>query len=362
MEGPPSITTMDVPLENSPEEFELQSVSKPNVRGIPMAIEQELEEPPTSIVTLNSPLENITGQYSTSTGTLKSSDDILKEEFPGSKLCILLVGNTGVGKSSLINALFGEDIAPVTHGPSATKHELVEEHVATVFGVELTIYDTRGLSDPDCRSDKIISETKKVCKEEVDIVLICYSIIDRMGDESGVRTLHVLAKSFDENIWKKCILVLTKANLCEHVWKRKGDELVKLMYEYINCYMDTFHKYVQEYRVTDLDIPVCIAGDENIKIPTVDNWILDLFHAFSEKCSARARSTVLDLQKMRMMSLQMGKKAGAFIGGIAGATILPLAPVTVPLGATAGYFIGKRIVDQSYKKINKKIKEHSEQN
>ena len=53
-------------------------VSKPNFRGIPMYIEQEMEEQPTSIVTLNSPLENITGQHSTSTGTLKSSDDILK--------------------------------------------------------------------------------------------------------------------------------------------------------------------------------------------------------------------------------------------------------------------------------------------
>ena len=318
-----------------------------------MDSEREEEFACTSLTHLNMPLENITEEYSTITGTLKF-DDILKEEFPNSKLCILLVGNTGVGKSSLINALFGEDIAPVTHGPSATKHELVEEHVATVFGVELTIYDTRGLSDPDCRSDKIITETKKVCTEEVDIVLICYSIIDRMGDESGVRTLHVLAKSFDENIWKKCILVLTKANLCKHTLKCEGDELVKSMEEIKHSYTNTIYKYLQEYGVEEniaLSIPVCVAGDKNIKIPTADNWILELFHAFSEKCSARARGSIMNLQEMRIMSLQMGQKAGAFIGGIAGAAVIPLAPVTVPLGITIGYLIGEHVVKRSCEKM-----------
>ena len=407
MESLPSITTVDAPLENSPEEVELQSVSKPNIRGLPMYIEQEMEEQPTSIVTLNSPLENtpelqsvskpnIRGlpmyieqemeEQPTSIVTLNSPlentpvaildidtpsentpkipdehvDELakldLKEEFPDNKLSILLIGRSGVGKSTLVNVLFNKKICPVSHGPFTTKHDLIERHFDTVFGVEVTIYDTRGLSDPECSSDKIIAETKKESQKEVDIVLICCSITERNEDEFGVKILNQLSKSFDENIWKKCILVLTKANLCEHVWMCNGDDLVKEIYKVMHLNIGAFHEHLKDNGVPDniaINIPVCVAGSKNMKLPTVDDWVVELFFAFSKKCSPRARSTVMSLQKMRRMSMVSSAAIGSAVGAVTGAVVLPA--VGAPIGLTVGMILGLAVGQRSYKNIESSI-------
>lgn len=63
-----------------------------------------------------------------------------KEIITQPELNIIIAGKTGVGKSTLINAVFGEDVAKTGEGKPVTKgikpHINKEKH--------LTIYDTEG--------------------------------------------------------------------------------------------------------------------------------------------------------------------------------------------------------------------------
>lgn len=89
---------------------------------------------------------------------------------------ILLMGATGVGKSSLINALFGEEIAKAGVGKPITQH--LEKYVDEEKG--LILWDTKGIEGKDYHdtmqsikkemedSFKTLSE-----KEAIDVAYLC---------------------------------------------------------------------------------------------------------------------------------------------------------------------------------------------
>ncbi|MGN8524760.1 GTPase [Helicobacter pylori] len=67
----------------------------------------------------------------------------IKEEKP--KMNVLLMGATGVGKSSLINALFGKEIAKAGVGKPITQH--LEKYIDEQKG--LILWDTKGIEAAD---------------------------------------------------------------------------------------------------------------------------------------------------------------------------------------------------------------------
>ncbi len=100
--------------------------------------------------------------------------EAIKKEKP--IMNILLMGATGVGKSSLINALFGKEIAKAGVGTPITQH--LEKYVDEEKG--LILWDTKGIEAKDYK-DTMESIKKEMEgsfktldeKEAVDVVYLC---------------------------------------------------------------------------------------------------------------------------------------------------------------------------------------------
>ncbi|WP_240668502.1 GTPase [Helicobacter pylori] len=89
---------------------------------------------------------------------------------------VLLMGATGVGKSSLINALFGKEIAKAGVGKPITQH--LEKYVDEKKG--LIFWDTKGIEDKDYHDTmqsikKEMEDSFKTLdeKEAIDVAYLC---------------------------------------------------------------------------------------------------------------------------------------------------------------------------------------------
>ncbi len=105
---------------------------------------------------------------------MEKMHEAIKKEKP--VMNILLMGATGVGKSSLINALFGQEVAKAGVGKPITQH--LEKYIDEQKG--LILWDTKGIEDKDYHdtmqsikkemedSFKTLSE-----KEAIDVAYLC---------------------------------------------------------------------------------------------------------------------------------------------------------------------------------------------
>ncbi|MGL2823211.1 GTPase [Helicobacter pylori] len=100
--------------------------------------------------------------------------EAIKKEKP--IMNILLMGATGVGKSSLINALFGKEVAKAGVGKPITQH--LEKYVDEEKG--LILWDTKGIEDKDYENTlesikKEMEDSFKTLneKEAIDVAYLC---------------------------------------------------------------------------------------------------------------------------------------------------------------------------------------------
>ncbi len=168
--------------------------------------------------------------FNKKTGELNT--DKLREHFKNlkgikeSKMNILLMGYTGSGKSSLINALFGKEIAKAGVGKPITQH--LEKYIDEQKG--LILWDTKGIEDKDYHdtmqsikkemedSFKTLSE-----KEAIDVAYLC---VKETSSRVQEREKELLNLTKEWNI--PTIVVFT------HTQAEAGDAFVKEFQRVIN--------------------------------------------------------------------------------------------------------------------------------
>ncbi|MFP6057123.1 GTPase [Helicobacter pylori] len=113
--------------------------------------------------------------------------EAIKKEKP--KMNILLMGATGVGKSSLINALFGKEIAKAGVGKPITQH--LEKYIDEQKS--LILWDTQGIEDKDYHDtmQRIKQRMEEVSpskghdeKEAIDVAYLCVKETSSRVEES----------------------------------------------------------------------------------------------------------------------------------------------------------------------------------
>ena len=93
-------------------------------------------------------------------------------KFISNGINIAIVGATNVGKSSLLNALIGEDRAIVTNIEGTTRDILTES--TTYKGIRLNFIDTAGIRESDDTVEKIGIERAKKSLSTADVILLVF--------------------------------------------------------------------------------------------------------------------------------------------------------------------------------------------
>lgn len=129
---------------------------------------------------------------------------------------VVILGRPNVGKSSLLNALLGEDRAIVTPVPGTTR-DTIEEGL-NIHGIPLRIIDTAGIRDTDEPVEGLGIERSRRRVEAADLVLLLV--------EAGAATAAEDLALYAGVEHKKVVLVLNKVDLLSSEELKSDEERV----------------------------------------------------------------------------------------------------------------------------------------
>lgn len=116
--------------------------------------------------------------------------------------CVLL-GRPNAGKSSLYNALLGEDRAIVT-GEAGTTRDTIEE-AAQIGGVPLRLVDTAGLRSADSEAERMGVMRSRAAMETADLCLLLFDAAQPLCAED--------IALIDDTAQKQRLVILNKSDL-----------------------------------------------------------------------------------------------------------------------------------------------------
>jgi GTP-binding protein EngB required for normal cell division len=267
-------------------------------------------------------------------------------------LSFLLVGRTGVGKSSTINTLLGAEVAPTGKYRPTTLE--VKKHWHSHNDIKYAIIDTPGLCDdlPEAGNDKKYLNLIKSQVGEIDSLWYVTRLDDtRLGADER-RGIKLVSRALGSQVWKRAVIVFTFADAV------KPAEFAEAMAERTKIIREEIAKYAP---AESSSIPSVAVTNSGPTTPDGAEWLGELFTVVVERFneagmlpflvsmqddvkpkkgagkSANPRITLSEKQKARVRKslvdrvfegARMGAEAGArfgpwgaVIGGVLGGSV-----------------------------------------
>ena len=149
----------------------------------------------------------------------------VKPSGKGKGLKIVVVGEAGQGKSTLINGLLGKEVAnegdQFDAGTAEIKYYCLDQN-----GISVQIWDTPGFGFGSEEEDQKMVEQLRMSEcFPHDLALFCFKMDDtRFPKRIHTDTVKTLTQVFGKNFWKHTMFVLTFANAVSHLCP-PGEEL-----------------------------------------------------------------------------------------------------------------------------------------
>lgn len=230
-------------------------------------------------------------------------------------LNIIVAGKTGVGKSTLINAVFRDNLAETGMGKPVTDHM----RKITKKGIPLSIYDTRGFElgkevQTDAKNEVVDTISKGLASHDVNeaihCIWYCINTASNRIEPEEIEWLRELSK--DNQITQVPIIVV----LTQSFSKKKAQELRKLL-------LDENLDVIQV-------VPVLAEDFEIEDLGTVSAYGLDvLIQVMEEALPEELMDTLHNVQiaslKAKKLRAQAAVAAAASLAAGEGAVPIPIA-------------------------------------
>ena len=133
----------------------------------------------------------------------------------GNSINILVFGKTGTGKSTLVNAILGQEVADVgeTLHPETTE---VTSFRAKIDEIKVKVWDSPGLQDGLKHEADYLRDIEASCKDKVDLFIYCVSMQNAcfVQGNRDIVSMCQLTEKLGREIWNHAIIILTQANVC----------------------------------------------------------------------------------------------------------------------------------------------------